>query len=358
MHKTAATQATFTRRDALKIGVLGAAAVALPYTISASSARVSELPENLMPRPYLRQDRFVQPPILRPTGSVTIEQAQVAQAQVLPPPAPSTRLWVYRQPGTAGSFPGPTIKVNRGQALTVRQENRLPATHPLFGYEFATSTHLHGSPSRPQFDGYANDLSRPQFGKDYQYENQEDARTLWYHDHAVHHTATNVYTGLAAQYHLLDPAQDTRLGLPQGDEFDVPLIISDLAFRRDGNLLYDPRSDSGHMGDVITVNGVPWPEFPVQPRRYRFRILNASIARGYDLQLSGSLPMKIVATDGGLLRRPVDVTRLRVSMAERYDVVVDFTDRAGQRFELRNNRVDNTVEYDFTNRVMAFRVGT
>ncbi len=190
-----------------------------------------------MPRPYLRQERFVQPPILRATNdSVTIHQTE-ATLQVLPRPAPPTRLWVYVNPDDPErrvSFPGPTVKVNRGQALTMRQENRLPQTHPLFGHRFATSTHLHGSPSRPMFDGYANDLSDPGFAKNYEYENTEDARTLWYHDHAVHHTAQNVYSGLAAQYHLLDPAQDTRLGLPQGDDYDLPLMINDAAFRSNG----------------------------------------------------------------------------------------------------------------------------
>ena len=133
---------TFTRRDALKIGVLGAAALALPYTVSASSARVSELPENLMPRPSLRPTAFPQPPVIRvPTApgtrpSVTLEQA-ATRLQVLPPPAPATRLWVHREPGTTGSFPGPTLKIQRNQAVTVRQINRLPARHPLFGHEFA-----------------------------------------------------------------------------------------------------------------------------------------------------------------------------------------------------------------------------
>ncbi len=350
------TDPTLTRRDALKIGAFGAAALALPLTATVSAARASTLPERLMPRPYLVQQTFPEPPVIRPAGpSVTLEQAET-RLQVLPPPAPRTRLWVYRQPGTEGTFPGPTIKVRRNQPLTVQQYNRLPAVHPLFGHEFRTSTHLHGSPTLPQYDGYANDLTRPGFVKDYVYDNREDARTLWYHDHAVHVTAKNVYTGLAAQYHLLPPAAEPTFGVPVDDEFDKPMIINDVAFRSNGDLLYDDHSESGHMGDVILMNGVPWPDVPVRPALYRFRVLNASIARGYDLQLTGGLPFTVIATDGGLLRRPVRVSRLRIGMAERYEVLVDFTGLAGQRIELRNGRVDNTIDYDFTNRVMAFRV--
>jgi FtsP/CotA-like multicopper oxidase with cupredoxin domain len=351
-----------TRRDVLRIGAFGTAALALPLTGTLSAARASELPERLMPRPYVRVDRFPLPPVIRVPASsgrprVTLEQAETV-LQLLPPPAPPTRLWVYRVPGTRGGFPGPTIKVRRGQRVTVRQINRLPLRHPLFGHEFATSTHLHGAPSLPQYDGYANDLTRPRFYKDYLYDNTEDARTLWYHDHAVHVTAKQVYTGLAAQYNLLPRATDPTFGLPVDNEFDLPLMISDVAFRSDGNLLYDDHSGSGVMGDVILMNGAPWPEVPVRPRRYRFRVLNCSIARGYDLQLTGGLPMTVVATDGGLMRRPVDVSRLRVGMAERYDVLVDFSRFAGQRIELRNNEVDNTIDYDHTDKVMAFRVGT
>jgi len=246
--------------------------------------------------------------------------------------------------------------MRRNRPLTVRQINRMPARHPLFGHEFATSTHLHGAPSLPQYDGYANDLSRPGFFKDYLYENGEDARTLWYHDHAVHVTANNVYTGLAAQYHLLPPEGEDTFGLPIDNGFDKPLMISDLAFKSNGDLLFDDHSESGHMGDVIAVNGVPWPDVPVRPALYRFRVLNASVARGYDLQLTGGLRFTVVATDGGLLRRPVEVSRLRVGMAERYDVLIDFSRHARQRIELRNNEVDNTIDFDFTDRVMAFRV--
>jgi FtsP/CotA-like multicopper oxidase with cupredoxin domain len=140
----------------------------------------------------------------------------------------------------------------------------------------ATSTHLHGSASLPQFDGYASDVTHPGFFKDYHYPNFQPARTLWYHDHGVHFTAQNAYSGLVGQYHMHDPME--RQLLPQGD-FDVPLIISDAMFAANGALGYDDNTHSGLWGDVILVNGKPWPVMKVQKRIYRFRVLNCSISR-------------------------------------------------------------------------------
>jgi FtsP/CotA-like multicopper oxidase with cupredoxin domain len=342
--------ARLTRRDALKVGILGAAALALPYAGGLSGARASEIAESRIPRPYSLP--FVKPPMIAPTGTseglpLYRIQQRPFQAEILP--GVLTDMWGYN-----GRFPGPTIRVNQNQAIVVRMSNNLPARHPVFGYEATTSTHLHGHPSRPQYDGYANDLTRPRQYKDYVYENNEDARTIWYHDHAAHHTAENVYWGLAAQYHVVDPLD---LRLPAG-RYDVPVVINDVAFTARGQLLYDDRSDSGPMGDVVLVNGRPWPVLTVERRKYRFRLLNASIARAYRLRLSTGGPMTVVSTDGGLVQTPLPVTELKISMAERYDVVIDFAEYpAGQRVELRNLGVDNSIDYDHTDKVMAFQVG-
>jgi spore coat protein A, manganese oxidase len=350
--------ATITRRDALKLGVLATAAAALPVTVAASAKRASELAENRMPRLFARP--FVRPPVLQSTGvdpadvdpfelerdvyEITMKEFTADLGTGF-----ATRLWGYN-----GIFPGPTISARRGRGIRVRFANELPDQHPVFRYEPTTSVHLHGATSRPQFDGYANDTSRPGQFKDYLYDNTSQARTLWYHDHAVHHTAENVAMGLAAQYHLRDSAEDV-LRLPTGD-YDVPLTVNDIAFTSRGQLLYDDRGDSGPMGDVILVNGVPWPAMPVEPRKYRFRVLNASIARGYRFRLNVSAPLTVIATDGGLTPAPIPTNELRMSMGERYDVIIDFAPFRGRRIELRNAGVDNSIDYDFTNRVMAFDV--
>src|SRR3712207_4778669 len=112
-------------------------------------------------------------------------------------------------------------------------------------------------PSEPQFDGYAGDNSLPGQWKDYVYPNTCEARTLWYHDHGVHHTAENVYMGLAGQYHVTDDVEGA-LPLPRG-AYDVPLILGDAMFAADGSLRWDDDDHSSLFGDVILVNGRPWP---------------------------------------------------------------------------------------------------
>ena len=86
-------------------------------------------------------------------------------------------------------MPGPLIKVDQNTRVRMRVTNALPAMHPTFGYAVATSVHLHGSASLPQYDGYADDVTMPGQSKDYWYPNHQRPRTLWYHDHGVHHTA-------------------------------------------------------------------------------------------------------------------------------------------------------------------------
>jgi spore coat protein A len=256
--------------------------------------------------------------------------------------------------GYNGSVPGPVISLDRGNRAVLRVRNQLPAKHPLFGHEFYTSTHLHGSASLPQYDGYASDITPPGYYKDYHYPNIQAARTLWYHDHGVHYTAENAYSGLAAQYHLHDPAE--RDLLPQGD-FDVPLTISDAMFGERGGLSYEDNSHSGLWGDVILVNGVPWPVMRVQRRIYRFRILNASISRSLRPQLSTGDALTIVATDGGLMPLAQQVVNYRHGGAERYEVLIDFSKyKPGQRIELRNLSNPNNRDYDHTNKIMAFDV--
>jgi spore coat protein A, manganese oxidase len=110
-------------------------------------------------------------------------------------------------------------------------------------------------------------------------------------------------------------------------------------------------------GDVILVNGRPWPSLQVEQRKYRFRILNASISRSYELSLSTGEPFTMVATDGGLMPGPQVVSRFRHAPAERYEVVIDFSKyEVGQRIELRNRSPKNNIDYDTTDVVMAFDV--
>ncbi|GER24255.1 spore coat protein A [Zafaria cholistanensis] len=337
-------------------GAVGAGAMALPLkSVEAKSA--SRLRDADMPRPY--RTSLVQAPVLQPDGEPTIDPEDGKPVQ---------RYTVTQRVGTAnilprlatpvlgynGIFPGPTISVDQGTKVVLRVRNQLPAAHPQYGHVLGTSTHLHGAASLPQYDGYANDVSNPGFYKDYHYENSQNARTIWYHDHAVHHTSLNAYSGLLAQYHLHDPLE--RELLPQG-EFDVALTVSDAMFARDGSLGYDDNDHSGLWGDVILVNGRPWPVMKVKKRIYRFRILNACISRSFRPRLSTGDPVTVVATDGGLMPKAQQVASWRHAGAERYEILIDFRKyRTGQRIELRNLSNRNNVDYDYTNRIMAFDV--
>ena len=136
--------------------------------------------------------------------------------------------------GYNGVVPAQRIDVEQGTRIEMIMRNKLPQAHPTFGTPMDISTHLHGSASLPQYDGYASDITAPGQKKNYHYPNFQPARTLWYHDHGVHYTAQNAYSGLASQYHLHDPME--RALLPQG-EFDVAVTLSDMMFTATGSQL-------------------------------------------------------------------------------------------------------------------------
>jgi FtsP/CotA-like multicopper oxidase with cupredoxin domain len=367
-------EAQVSRRDVLKFSALGAGALALPVERVVRAATVSQIPASKLPAPYTLP--FEVPPVIdaRSGGTVALEQT-ASQLAIIP--GYRTTVFGYNEPGRPAITPGPTIHVARGTPIVVTHKNRLneflkEAPRPSFAkYDPWTSTHLHGSASAPQYDGYASDITKIGQTKTYKYPNKQDARTLWYHDHGVHHTAENAYMGLAAQYHLHDqteaklpkwvfgkepftPAQNPADRILQ--QFDVPLTLVDKMFGTDGQFRYDDSGHSGLWGDVVLVNGVPWPTVKVYARKYRFRVLNASISRGYRLQLSTGDPMLVVGTDGGLVPVVQQTTQLRCAMAERYEVVIDFAKYRGKKIQLLNLGVPNSTNYDHTGKIMQFEV--
>ena len=344
---------TLSRRDLLKMSALGAAAVALPVerSVSGLSALSSRIAESALPVPFTTP--FAQPPRIYPVRSdATTDYFRVSMepTSVEIIPGLRTEMWAYN-----GVVPGPTFQIAQGRRAVVRHINNLPATHPVLKYTPWTSVHLHGSASLPQYDGYASDLTNPGQYKDYEYPNWQPARTLWYHDHGLHHTAENVFMGLAGMYVMTDPLE-RRLPIPHG-EFDVPLIVSDKMFNSDGSLLFDTNDNSGFYGDVILVNGRPWPAMKVKRRKYRFRILNASPSRSYKWSLDTGDTMAVIATDAGLMPVPQYVQSFRHGVAERYEVVIDFAKyKPGQRIVLRNASPKNNINFTNSSKVMAFDV--
>ncbi|KAH7074627.1 Cupredoxin [Paraphoma chrysanthemicola] len=259
--------------------------------------------------------------------------------------------------GYNGTSPGPTIIVPRGTETVVRFVNH---------GDRESSVHLHGSPSRAPFDGWAEDLILPGQYKDYYYPNSQSARFLWYHDHAIHFTAENAYFGQAGAYLVTDPAENS-LGLPSGyGQFDIPLVLSSKYYNADGTLKSSLGEEDSLWGDVNHVNGVPWPFMNVQPRKYRFRILNAAVSRNFDLYFVKStatgtkLPFKVIASDAGLLQNTVQVQHVITAVAERWEIVFDFSAYAGQTILLRNVQdaggLGTDEEYDNTDKVMQFKV--
>ena len=283
---------------------------------------------------------------------------KVGSADLLPSPFPRTEIWGYN-----GIYPGPLFRQTENGAYTVvSQTNELP--NP-------TSTHLHSSPTQPAHDGHPDDLTYkkgtvpsgqvsefdggPIYDGThvYRYPNRAEARTLWYHDHAMHQTAENVYKGLVGMFiHEPDAARIAKFDLdklPSG-KYDVPMVIADMQFNQDGTVAYDDKGHDSLWGNVMLVNGRAWPKMTVDRTRYRFRILVADLSRGYSLELStGSLgspapTVTAIATEAGLLSTPVVVKEWRQGMAERYEFVIDFSNaKAGEKFTLLNRAGDGDM---------------
>lgn len=348
-----------TRRELLQLSALGAvglAGLSSGVASASSSGTASTLAPQNTPVPYAGV--FHRPPELSPYATGVDAQgpfalyaltARLGQAQILPGGLSTTVA------GYNGIFPGPTIRAVQGTRAEVRIRNGFSATGGLFLPEaIDLSTHLHGSEALPQYDGYANDITRPGFVKTYHYPNIQHATTLWYHDHRHLVTAQNVYSGLAAFYPIADPYEQAQL--PQG-EFDVPLMISDALFNADGSLAFTTDGDKGLWGDVILVNGVPWPTMKVKPRIYRFRTMNASIGRSYRPTLSNGDPVHIVATDDGLVPIVQSVPSWRQGTAERTEILIDFRKyKVGQTVDLRNLSNKNNLDFANTDKIMRFQV--
>ena len=264
LHPVGKTIVDLSRRDVLKLGVLGSAALLLPIERVArtASATAGRLQRRRPRRPKYKSVLTVQPAAV-PTSRSAIDKIDFydmvmreSPVNILNVPGgkkqdyPLTRIWGYN-----GITPGPNIHVEQGQRTIVRHLNGFKGKlHPTLKYEPWTSVHLHGSASLPQYDGYASDITRPGQYKDYRYPNFQQARTLWYHDHGVHHTAENAYTAGRAVPH----ARRARAARCRSRTatYDVPLVISTTrCSRRTARCSSRREDESGMWGDVLMVNG-------------------------------------------------------------------------------------------------------
>jgi spore coat protein A len=164
----------------------------------------------------------------------------------------------------------------------------------------------------------------------------EAAATRWYHDHTMTFTDRNVYMGLAGMF-IVDGNQHPTL--PNG-QYEVALALSDRNFDATNRLVFTQDA----FGNRVLVNGVVQPYLDVTRHRYRFRVLNASSARSYRLELNTSRDrtgqpqtMTQIASESGLLPHPVPRRQILLGPGERTEVVVDFDVLpAGQELDLLN----------------------
>ncbi|HEY3506591.1 MAG TPA: multicopper oxidase domain-containing protein [Actinocatenispora sp.] len=359
------------------LGILAAGGLATSAALARRPATTGAELRSAVPLPRAYQVPLPVPGMLTPTGGRYEIVQRETSLEVLP--GLRTPMWTY-----GGTFPGPTIESRRGQPVTVTHRNDLPVP---------TVVHLHGGRTPADSDGYPTDLVLPDRWVDtmpghdmghgmahrhdpravrsrrtraYTYPLEQRATLLWYHDHRMDFTAPAIWRGLAGMHIVRDDAEDA-LGLPAGER-ELPLMITDRAFAADGGLLYpaaDPTGESpgvrepylaGVLGDVILVNGAPWPVHEVDAVRHRLRLLNASNARHYELAAvtddGRRLDLVQVGADQGLLAAPVTHRSLPIAPAERYDVVVDFARvPVGSRV-----RIVNLLGSGRTRDVLAFHV--
>jgi spore coat protein A len=268
-----------------------------------------------------------------------------------------TRLW-----GFGSSSPGPTFETESGKGMLVEWANELPREHFLpidhnvHGAEsdkpdVRSVVHLHGAKVPPESDGYPENWYVPGKSATYYYPNQQDAALLWYHDHTLGINRLNVLAGLFGLFVVRDPAEEA-LNLPRG-KYEVPLVLCDRMFDLDGQLYYPVAQNSTNpwvsefRGNAILANGKLLPYLDVEPRKYRFRVLNAANGRFFRLALTNGQTLQQIGSDQGLLPAPVAVKQVVLAPAERADLVLDFSDHAGEQIVLKN---------DFAQPVMKFRV--
>jgi len=308
--------------------------------------------------PLIDSSRF---PVV-PGTLYNIHQRQFVTSQH--PDLPKQTVWGFDD-GTGTRSPGPTYQAFYGRPQLTRNINSLPSitekNNTGFGMA-SVSTHLHNAHNPSESDGnpcdfytnghfcdqyYPNVLAG--FNSDHQPNGDinESLSTLWYHDHRVDFTSQNTYKGLFGFYCLFNQFDtgndDTGFRLPDFPAHDIPLAFSDKVYDPEtGQLVFDLFNLDGILGDKFLVNGAIQPFLNVEPRRYRFRLLDTGPSRFYEYfitdlnNLSAQNPYWLIGTDGNLLPNPIQIQSVRIGPAERVDVIIDFRAFAGKTIYLEN----------------------
>ena len=263
----------------------------------------------------------------------------------------ATTVW-----GFDGEVPGPLIQARYGEPIMVRFHNHLPSVSVPQAFGIAEmTTHLHNAHTPSESDGnpvnYFNSINdpnpiNPMGFKDQHYPNvyagftargdsigdpNEALSSLWYHDHHLDYTAQNVYKGMFGCYNLFDNRdtgdETAGLRLPSGI-YDVPIFFNDFVFDANYQAVFDLFNLDGILGDRFCANGAIQPTLTVDPRRYRFRLYAPGPSRWWEFALFDGIkyyPFWQISTDGNLLEQAIQVNSVRLAVAERADIMIDFS---------------------------------
>lgn len=222
--------------------------------------------------------------------------------------------------GINGPILAPTIILNKGQQVTMQVTNLLFDT---------TTIHWHGMHVAPENDGGPHTIIPPFTIWEPNFEVLDHAATYWYHPHLHHMTNMHVQMGIAGMIIVRDPIE-AALNLPRNYGFDdIPLIIQTKGFDNNNQIVVETALDT-----TIMVNSTLNPFVQLPAQIVRLRLLNGSSERMYNLGLTNNLPFHIIATDGGLLNAPVQLTRLKLAPGERAEILVNLIGLNGQTLDL------------------------
>jgi FtsP/CotA-like multicopper oxidase with cupredoxin domain len=236
--------------------------------------------------------------------------------------APGQHAYIKGKPtrsfGYSAPVLGPAIRLRRGDEVEMTVENALDCD---------TTVHWHGLLVPGDADGGPQQVIKSGSTWQPRFKVDQPASTLWFHPHLHHDTARQIYMGLAGLI-MVDDGSDTRMGLPRTYGFDdLPIILQDRSFDDDGSALYDldPLTvQYGLRGFTVIANGIVAPFARVPSGLVRLRILNAANAQNFELRFSDQREFQAIASDAGFLAAPVAVKQLRISPAERFEILVDF----------------------------------
>ena len=270
--------------------------------------------------------------LLTPQEKITLTAAEAKGAL----PATGAPMLAYAATYKGQVYLNPVLVLRKGQPFAATLVN---------GLQEPTIIHWHGVDCPWKQAGHPAYAIAPNSSYEYSFPITNRAGTYWYHPHPHGLTAKQAYMGLASYFIVRDDEEEalaSELDLRLG-ETDIPMVIQDKRLTHHGLLEYSPSRDDlsmGYLGDTILVNGQASPTLKTGTRLYRFRLLNASTARSYNLSfiLDGR---PLLGNDGGFLPAPQQTDGLFLSPGERADVLLDMSSLSpGQEVFLQNMPFD------------------